>query len=102
MNVCASKRGETYIFGEDLLQRLSEQVPFKNLEILFDVSRFGVGELHNALEKVTKPGLVLGYCGGTEAFQIAPDAVLLLYREFAVGEALEKVNDIDRGNEARV
>lgn len=102
MNVCAFKRGETYIFGEDLLQRLSEQVPFKNLEILLDVSRFGVGELHDALEKLTKAGLVLRYCGGTETLQIAPDAVLFLYGKFAVGETFEKVDDIDGGDEARI
>ncbi len=40
--------------------------------------------------------------GRAEALEVAPDAVLLLDGELAVGEALEEVDDVDGGDVARV
>lgn len=102
MNVCVPKRVKTYIFGENLLQCLAEQVPFKHLEVLLDVTRLGVRELHDALEEVTVARLVFGDGGGPKTLQVAPDAILLLDREFAIGESFEEIDDVNRGDKARV
>jgi len=45
---------------------------------------------------------MFGDCSWTEAFQVAPDAVLLLYWKFAIGQTLQKINDVNRCDEAGV
>ena len=92
----------TYIFGKDLFKCLTEEIPFENFQIFFDIARFRIREVHDTLEKVAKAGLVFGNCSRTEPFQIAPDAVLLLYWEFAIGKTLQKVNYVNRCDKASV
>ncbi len=88
-----------YVFGQYLSQSLTEQMPREHLQILLDIARPRLGELHDGLEKPLKAVLMLRHRYWAEALQIAPDAVLLFDGEFVVGELLEEVYDIDRGSE---
>ena len=46
----------THVFGEDLVQGVGEELPVKDLDVLFDLSRFGVGKVHDALEEGLETG----------------------------------------------
>jgi hypothetical protein len=75
---------------------LTEKIPFEDFEVFFDITRFGIWKVHDTLKKVAKTGLVLGNGSWTKTFQVAPDAVLLLYWKFAISKTLQEVNDVNR------
>ena len=48
-----------YVFRQNLVQSLIKQRPVEDLQVFFDVPRFRIRKLHDALEKIFKPWLVL-------------------------------------------
>ena len=79
---------------------MSEDLPREHLDILFDVARFGVREAHNGLEEILAVGLGFRDSQWPEAFQVAPDAVLLLNSEADSNERLQKEDSVNTRDEA--
>ena len=71
----------THIFANDFLQRVRQDLPWKHLDILLDVARLRIGELHDELEEVLAVGLAFGNGHRSETFEVAADAILLFHRE---------------------
>lgn len=92
----------THVFGENLLKRLTQEMPIEHLEVLLNVPGLGIRELHDTLKEFSKTGLVLGNRGRAEALEIASDTVLLLDGKLAVRQTLEEVDDVDGCDKARV
>jgi hypothetical protein len=94
-------RGEldTYVFGNNFLQRLRKQRPEKDFQVLLDVTRFRIREVHDTLEEAVDARSVFGNCNRVQTLQISPDTVLLHDRKFLTDQLLKKMDDIDGGDE---
>lgn len=92
----------TYVFADDLLQGHRQDLPGEDLDILLDVTRFGIGESHDDLEELLAIGLSLGHGEWSEPLQVATNAVLLLDCEASGYKLLKEVDGVDTGDKALV
>jgi hypothetical protein len=74
-------KSDTNVFADDLLQRVAEAHPFEDLDVLFDVSRLRLRQLHKESEEVLGRRLVLRDGVGLESLEVSTDSVLLFDRE---------------------
>lgn len=79
---------------------MSKNLPWKDLDILFDVARLGVREAHDGFEEVFAFGLGFGDRQWSEAFQVTPDAVFLLNSEADSNKGLQKKDSVNACDEA--
>ena len=77
---------------------MSEDSPWKDLDVLLNVARLGMREAHDDLEEFFTLGLGLGHRCRSEAFEIAADAVLLLDSETNTNQSLKQVDGVDRSH----
>ena len=92
----------THVFSDDFLQCLAQHVPWKHLDILFNIPRLRVGKAHYELEKLFRARLALADRDRPEPFQVSPDPVLFLPRKATPDERFEEVDRIDRRDIAHV
>jgi hypothetical protein len=80
----------------NLLERWAEVLPPEDLDILLDISRFGVAECHDYLEELLAFGLSLTHGEGMEALQIPSDPVLFLNSKSGWGnnELFQEVDSV--------
>ena len=90
----------TYVFANDLLQGCVQNAPRKHLHVLLDIARLRAGECHDEPEELGAVGFRLRNGDGTEALQVASDAILLLHSESDGNERLEQRDGVDAGNVA--
>jgi len=79
---------------------MSQNLPWKDLDVIFDVARLGVGEAHDCFEEVLAFGLGLGDDQWFEAFQVTPDAVSLFNSEADCKKGLQKEDRVNARDEA--
>lgn len=72
----------------------------EGLDILFNVPRFRRRKAHDNLEELFTLGFGFGNGQRAKAFQISPNAILLLDGKAHPDERLQKVNGIHAGDEA--
>jgi hypothetical protein len=90
---------DTYVFGNNFLQRLRKQRPQKDFQVLLDVTGFGIREVHDALEKAVDARSVFGNGNWVQTLQVSPDTILFHDGKFLTDQLLKKMNDIDGGDE---
>lgn len=83
------------VFGDDLLQCDREDLPWKHLDILLDISGLGIGKSHDDLEELLSLGFGFGDSVRLEALQVAANTVLLLDCEARGYNSLEKRDCVD-------
>lgn len=107
--VCRARRGEDCrcggriacrVFADYLLQRMSKNLPWKDLDILLDVSRLGIREAHDGFEEIFAFGLGFGDSQWSEAFQVTSDAVFLLHGEADSNKGLQKEDSVNARDKA--
>lgn len=99
-NIRSDKR--THVFADNLFERSSDTFPWEYLDVLFNVSWLGLGEIHDSPEKRIGRRLVLGDSLGSKTFQVSSDPVLFLDREPLTNDGFEQIQHVDRGDPARV
>lgn len=72
---------KTYIFADNLLQSMRQDLPGIDLDVFFNVSRLGLRETHDDLEEFLAVRLGLRHRERPEALEIPTDAIFLLHRK---------------------
>src|SRR4051794_16619600 len=80
-----ARRGKTgrrrAVFRDDLGQCLSQDAPWKHLDVLLNVPRLRVSKRHDDFEELFALGLRLADCQWSEPLEVASDSVLLVHAE---------------------
>ena len=79
---------------------MRQDLPGKDLDVLFDVARLGVREAHDSFEEVLAVGLRLGDSQRSETFQVTPDAVFLFNSEADRNKGLQKEDGVNACDKA--
>jgi hypothetical protein len=79
----------THVFADNLLDGSSHNFPGKDLDILFDIPRFGSWVSHDGPKEGIGGSLVLGHSLGSESFKVPSDPVLFLHTESSTNNSLE-------------
>src|SRR2546430_11929682 len=93
-------RQSTYIFADNLLKCKGQNLPWKYLDVFFDVSRLRVRESHNDLEELFPLGFGLRDCLWFESLQVPSNPVLLFHRKSYCDQRLQQENGIHTSNVA--
>lgn len=86
--IVAAVRGSS-VFSNDLFESIRKRLPGEHLDILFNVSWFGVREAHDQFKEVGRFCLTFAYSQRAEAFQVAANAILFFYTKFYVHKRLQ-------------
>lgn len=68
---------------------MRKNLPREDFHVLFNVARLGIRKAHDDLEEFFAVRLSFRDSQRTEAFEIAPNAILLLHREPNANKRLE-------------
>lgn len=104
-SICLNRRRgriRCRVLRDNLFERIRQNLPGEDFDILLDVARLGVREGHDQLEEFCRFGLALGHCNRTEALEVTTDSVLFLDREPDRDQGLKEVDAIDGCQEAVV
>ncbi len=85
----------TYVFPNDLLQGLVQDLPREHFDIFLNISGLRIGKSHDQGEKIL--GVAPRFRNGDrlESFKVSPDAILFLHREPYSNKRLQEVDGIN-------
>lgn len=94
------KKSTTYVFTNDLLQRMAKYPPGEYFDVLLNIARLWGGEAHDHLEEVFAIGFCFRNSKWPEAFQVPANTILLFHGESNTNQRLKEVDRIDARYEA--
>lgn len=95
-------RSVAHVFAHDLPQRVRQDLPRENFDVLFDIPRFRLRESHDEFEERFGVRFALRNGERFESFEISTNSILLFDRETGPDERFEEVNRVDRTDETFV